>query len=135
MKRSEKDSLPSRWDQAKAHLRVNRALLPLKAVMFLFYGGSICRFADIQSNPSNYIIIFVYVAFSAVLLPYITLHMLQIGITIEEVGIIYAVLPFASCLGPPIAGKKKIHSQYFYSSLSYSLELLFFSMSYIAIAR
>jgi hypothetical protein len=32
--------------------------------------------------------------------------MLQIGITIEEVGIIYAVLPFASCLGPPIAGKK-----------------------------
>lgn len=58
MKRSEKDSLPSRWDQVKAHLRVNRALLPLKAVMFLFYGGSICRFADIQSNPSNYIIIF-----------------------------------------------------------------------------
>lgn len=33
--------------------------------------------------------------------------MLQIGITIEEVGIIYAVLPFASCLGPPIAGKKQ----------------------------
>ncbi|EFX74053.1 hypothetical protein DAPPUDRAFT_252370 [Daphnia pulex] len=78
---SEKDTLPSRWDQVKGHLRVNRALLPLKAVMFLFYG-----------------------AFSAVLLPYITLHMLQIGITIEEVGIIYAVLPFASCLGPPIAG-------------------------------
>ena len=45
------------------------------------------------------------VALTAVLLPYITLHMLQIGITIEEVGIIYAVLPFASCLGPPTAGE------------------------------
>lgn len=31
--------------------------------------------------------------------------MLQIGVTIEEVGIIYAVLPFASCLGPPVAGE------------------------------
>lgn len=42
---------------------------------------------------------------TAVLLPYITLHMIQVGITIEEVGIIYAILPFASSLGPPLAGK------------------------------
>jgi hypothetical protein len=42
--------------------------------------------------------------------------MLQIGITIEEVGIIYAVLPFASCLGPPIAGEINIlhFSAFFY---------------------
>ncbi|KAK4009736.1 major facilitator superfamily domain-containing protein 6 [Daphnia magna] len=77
----ENDTLQSPWDRIKVHLSVNRELLPLKAVMFLFYG-----------------------AFTAVLLPYITLHMLQIGVTIEEVGIIYAVLPFASCLGPPVAG-------------------------------
>ena len=40
-------------------------------------------------------------------LPYITLHMVKIGITIEEVAIIYAILPFASFLGPPVAGKSK----------------------------
>ena len=48
---------------------------------------------------------FYFLALTAVLLPYITLHMRQVGITIEEVGIIYAVLPFASCLGPPTAGE------------------------------
>ena len=51
----------------------------------------------------NYI--WIIEAMTAVLLPYITLHMIQVGITIEEVGIIYAILPFASCLGPPLAGK------------------------------
>lgn len=33
--------------------------------------------------------------------------MIQIGLTIEEVGVIYAVLPFAACFGPPIAGKNR----------------------------
>ncbi len=50
---------------------------------------------------------YAYVSGATAFLPYITLHMLQIGITIEEVGIIYAVLPFASSFGPPIAGKYK----------------------------
>ena len=38
-------------------------------------------------------------------MPYITLHMMQVGITIEEVAVIYLILPFASCVGPPIAGE------------------------------
>ncbi len=39
--------------------------------------------------------------------PYLTLHLVKIGLTIEEVAMIYAILPFASFLGPPVAGKSK----------------------------
>ena len=38
-------------------------------------------------------------------LPYLTLHMQQLGMTMEEIAVIYAVLPLASLLGPPIMGK------------------------------
>ena len=38
-------------------------------------------------------------------LPYLTLHMQQLGLAVEQIAIIYAVLPIASLLGPPIAGK------------------------------
>lgn len=52
-----------------------------------------------ESNPTF------CVAATTIFMPYITLHMIQIGITIEEVAIIYLILPFASCIGPPIAGE------------------------------
>ncbi len=41
----------------------------------------------------------------AALLPYVTIHMQTLGITIEQIAIIYAVLPFTSFLGPPITGE------------------------------
>jgi MFS_1 like family len=57
------------------------------------------------TSHSNFCLI---IAATTTFLPYITLHMIQIGITIEEVAIIYAILPFASCVGPPIAGKSLV---------------------------
>lgn len=58
----------------------------------------------------NYIIIFIYELGSTSFLPYLTLHMREIGLKIEEIAIIYAVLPVASILGPTISGNCPIPS-------------------------
>lgn len=38
------------------------------------------------------------------ILPYMTLHMQQLGITLKEIAVISAFLPLANIFGPPIAG-------------------------------
>lgn len=39
------------------------------------------------------------------LLPYLTIHMQSVGLTIEEIGMIYLALPFTTFLAPPLTGK------------------------------
>ena len=39
-----------------------------------------------------------------VLLPYMTIHMKSLGITVEEIGIIYGVVPFFAILAPSAMG-------------------------------
>src|SRR5882724_1680950 len=41
---------------------------------------------------------------AACLLPYMTIHMRQLGITVEETAFVYTVLPVSQVIGPPIAG-------------------------------
>lgn len=41
---------------------------------------------------------------SSLYLPYLTLQMQQVGLDIEEIAIIYSVLPFVTCVMPPLAG-------------------------------
>lgn len=55
---------------------------------------------------SNYIYLCIPIIFSATssLLPYLTLHMQSIGLTIEEIAIIYLALPFTTFLSPPLTG-------------------------------
>jgi MFS_1 like family len=43
----------------------------------------------------------------ASLLPYLTIHMQSIGLTVEEISIIYLALPFTTFLSPPLTGEKK----------------------------
>jgi len=38
-------------------------------------------------------------------MPYMTLLMVQIGLYMEEIAIIYAILPFVTCIMPPLTGK------------------------------
>lgn len=40
----------------------------------------------------------------AALYPYLTVHMKSVGLTLTESGVIYALLPIVSCIGPPIGG-------------------------------
>ncbi|KAK8754737.1 hypothetical protein V5799_002559 [Amblyomma americanum] len=56
--------------------KANTELVPLKIVLFLWYGGTAC------------------------LLPFLTVHMRQLGLSIEETAIIYSIVPFAQLLGP-----------------------------------
>ena len=45
---------------------------------------------------------------SSLYLPYLTLQMQQVGLNIEEIAIIYSVLPFVTCVMPPLAGSPLI---------------------------
>ena len=59
---------------------INRNLLPLKVTLFMFSGA-------------GYAVI-----------PYLTIHMKDIGISDIDVALIYSVLPFCVFTGPPIVG-------------------------------
>ena len=37
-------------------------------------------------------------------IPYLTLHMREIGLSMEEIAVIYAVIPFAAVIGPSLSG-------------------------------
>ena len=62
----------SSWKQ---HFVINKKLLPLKFTLFFFSAS----------------------AFS--ILPYLTIHMKDIGIKVEHIALMYAILPFTIFLG------------------------------------
>lgn len=59
---------------------VNKELISLKVILFCWYAAGAC------------------------LLPYMTLHMKQLGLTMVEMTAIYAILPIIQLLGTPLAG-------------------------------
>uniref|UniRef100_A0A336M196 CSON010065 protein n=1 Tax=Culicoides sonorensis TaxID=179676 RepID=A0A336M196_CULSO len=59
---------------------INPNLVMLKITLFVMYGAT------------------------SSLLPYLTIHMQSIGLTVEEIAIIYLALPFTTFLSPPITG-------------------------------
>lgn len=59
---------------------INVPLIPLKVILFCWYAAGAC------------------------LLPYMTLHMKQLGLTMVEMTAVYAILPIIQLLGTPIAG-------------------------------
>ncbi len=84
---------PQKTSWIKSHFVLNKRLLPLKLTLFFFSAS----------------------AFS--ILPYLTIHMSDIGIKVEHIAIMYAVLPFAIFMAPPLVGfmadklgKTEIHS-------------------------
>ena len=66
------------WVQKTFH--INKNLLPLKLTLFFFSAS----------------------AFS--ILPYLTIHMKDIGISVEHIALMYAVLPFTIFFAPPLVG-------------------------------
>lgn len=59
---------------------INVPLIPLKIILFAWYAAGAC------------------------LLPYMTLHMKQLGLTMVEMTAVYAILPIIQLLGTPLAG-------------------------------
>ncbi|XP_046383523.1 uncharacterized protein LOC124154065 [Ischnura elegans] len=61
-------------------MHVNKNLVMLKITQFVLYGAI------------------------ASLLPYLTIHMQSIGLTVEEIAVIYLALPFTTFISPPLTG-------------------------------
>lgn len=76
---SEKVEL-SRFGEFCQRRGINPNLIMLKITLFVMYGAT------------------------SSLLPYLTIHMQSIGLTVEEIAIIYLALPFTTFLSPPITG-------------------------------
>lgn len=70
----------SKFDKMCIKRGINPNLIMLKITLFVMYGAT------------------------SSLLPYLTIHMQSIGITVEEIAIIYLALPFTTFLAPPITG-------------------------------
>ncbi|XP_075992975.1 uncharacterized protein LOC142987902 [Anticarsia gemmatalis] len=63
-----------------AWMGINPNLIMLKVTLFVMYGAT------------------------ASLLPYLTIHMQSIGLTVPEISFVYLALPFTTFLSPPITG-------------------------------
>lgn len=59
---------------------INKNLVMLKLTLFFLYGAT------------------------SSLMPYLTIHMRSIGLTIEQIALIYLALPFTTFLSPPVTG-------------------------------
>lgn len=73
-------SMMNTGDNNKKEPFINVPLIPLKIILFSWYAAGAC------------------------LLPYMTLHMKQLGLTMFEMTLVYAILPIIQLLGTPIAG-------------------------------
>ncbi|XP_065356883.1 uncharacterized protein LOC135951205 isoform X2 [Calliphora vicina] len=70
----------TKFDEFCIRRGINPNLIMLKITLFVMYGAT------------------------SSLLPYLTIHMQSIGLTVEEIAIIYLALPFTTFLSPPITG-------------------------------
>ncbi|VVC91148.1 uncharacterized protein LOC126976383 [Leptidea sinapis] len=68
------------WQRLIHWLGINPNLIMLKVTLFVMYGAT------------------------ASLLPYLTIHMQSIGLTVPEISFVYLALPFTTFLSPPITG-------------------------------
>lgn len=66
---------------------INPNLIMLKLTLFVMYGAT------------------------ASLLPYLTIHMQSIGLTVPEISFVYLALPFTTFLSPPITGECGIKTE------------------------
>ncbi|KAH8377088.1 hypothetical protein KR093_003402 [Drosophila rubida] len=79
--RTDKDKIElTRFGEFCQRRGINPNLIMLKITLFVMYGAT------------------------SSLLPYLTIHMQSIGLTVEEIAIIYLALPFTTFLSPPITG-------------------------------
>ncbi|XP_034239545.1 uncharacterized protein LOC117644314 [Thrips palmi] len=76
----ERDKAPTAFEKLCDKLNVNPNLVMLKVTLFMMYGAT------------------------ASLLPYLTIHMQSIGLTVEEIAIVYLALPLTTFLSPPVTG-------------------------------
>lgn len=77
---SEGEKTPTMFEKICYKMNINPNLVMLKITLFMMYGAT------------------------ASLLPYLTIHMQSIGLTVEEIAIVYLALPLTTFLSPPVTG-------------------------------
>lgn len=77
---SDSSQRPSEDSNKQGASFINKPLIPLKMILFAWYAAGAC------------------------LLPYMTLHMKQLGLNMAETTAVYAILPIIQLLGTPVAG-------------------------------
>ncbi|RZF43442.1 hypothetical protein LSTR_LSTR001703 [Laodelphax striatellus] len=70
----------TRFQKYCEQLNINPNLVMLKVTLFMMYGAT------------------------ASLLPFLTIHMQSIGLTVEEIAVVYLALPLTTFLSPPVTG-------------------------------
>lgn len=85
----------------KKRFGINKNLLMLKVTLFFMYGGNNQIGKFVVKKSTTY---YFFVTATSSLMPYLTVHMQSIGLTIEEIALIYLALPFTTFLAPPVTG-------------------------------
>ncbi|KAJ8926921.1 hypothetical protein NQ314_020773 [Rhamnusium bicolor] len=70
----------NREEPKRSRFAINKNLIMLKLTLFFLYGAT------------------------SSLVPYLTIHMQSIGLTMEQIALIYLSLPFTTFLAPPVTG-------------------------------
>lgn len=88
---------------------INYNLIMLKVTLFLMYGG---KFFKYNTKINDYIALYLFLNSLATssLIPYLTIHMQSIGLSVEEIAIVYLALPLTTFLAPPVSGIIKLNS-------------------------
>nr|CAD7397203.1 unnamed protein product [Timema cristinae] len=86
MPNSETHDLPRRWEKLE-----NAAPVAVKSESKTRWSARTKAVKPVEKTTAS-------------LLPYLTIHMQSIGLTVEEISIVYMVLPFTTFLSPPITG-------------------------------
>lgn len=85
---------PYRW------FSINKNLIMLKITLFFLYGGtwlSKQRWCFLKTYFFNF-------SATSSLIPYLTIHMQNIGLKMEDISLVYLALPITTFLAPPITG-------------------------------
>lgn len=80
-----------------------KQLIPIKILFFVISAGKSIIYFSLSYLNGLTLFLCCFTAIG-VILPYMTLHMRSLGITVEEIGIIYGIVPFAAILAPSAMG-------------------------------
>lgn len=92
------------FQDACKKFHINHNLVMLKLTLFVMYGGKYLTCILCNSHGLALIFSNCYSATSS-LVPFLTVHMQSVGLTVEEIAIIYLALPLTTFLAPPVTGK------------------------------
>ena len=85
---------------ATSYLKINKGMILIRVIYTFWSFGKRHQNQYIQGDKT-----FIWVGMSLIF-PYLTLQALGLGLTYEDIGIIYGISPVTALAGGPITGKQ-----------------------------